>query len=73
MSYSGEDAILGPEIYSAIAEREKKEILVAVVLTSIDEVCRQKNGRCVEVLPISKFHESVLRSFRAWLVPTVGV
>lgn len=54
--------LLNPEVYTAIAEWEKREIPPAIVLTSIDEVCEL--GLPVET---DQFHEVVIRNFRTWL------
>lgn len=73
ISHCGTRAILGPEIYTAIAEWEKKEIPVAILLISIEEICRTGNSRCDEMIPLTKFQEAVSRNFRIWLAHTVGV
>lgn len=65
LSHSGEAMLLGPEIYTAIAEWEKREIPAAVVLFSIDEVYSQAaNGTNV---PVELFQDAVIRNFRMWL------
>lgn len=56
---------LGPEIYTTIAEWEKKEIPLPIVITSIDEVC---NGGNRTLESIDKLQMVVTRNFRTWLV-----
>lgn len=67
LSQSGGTAILGPEIYTAIAEWEKREIPAAIVLISIEEVCRHKMEGCGERVPVEMFQDAVIRNFRTWL------
>lgn len=57
--------VLGPEIYTTIAEWEKKEIPLPIVITSIDEVC---NGGNRTLESIDKLQTVVTRNFRTWLV-----
>lgn len=73
ISHSNGSAILGPEIYTAIAEWEKNEIPVAVVLISIDDVCRQADGCRDKQVPIGMIQEAVSRNFRTWLAHMVGI
>lgn len=58
--------VLGPEIYTAIAEWEKKEIPLPVVMISIDEVCggNDVNGTLAS---IDRLQSVVNKNFRIWL------
>lgn len=64
-------ALLGPEMYTAIAEWEKREIPAAIVLIAIDEVCKQSESHC-EAIEIDMFENVVIRNFRAWLAQGGG-
>lgn len=65
LSHNPEPVALGPEIYTAIAEWEKNEIPMAIVLISIDEICgRKKKIGCI---PVELIQETVLRNFQTWL------
>ena len=65
LSHTPEPGALGPEFYTAIAEWEKSEIPVAIVLISIDEVCRRRNGGGP---PVEIIQDAVIRNFQTWLV-----
>ena len=70
LSHSGQAVLLGPEIYTAIAEWEKREIPATVVLISIEEVYEQAaNGTNV---PVELFQDAVIRNFRTWLSSPSG-
>ncbi len=60
--------ILGPEIYTMIAEWEKKEIPLTVVLMSIDDVCTDNMDAGGIYESIDKLRIAVGRNFRIWLV-----
>ena len=64
---SGSNAVLGPDIYTAIAEWEKREIPITVVRKSIREVCGRKDESCNGNLPVDLFQSTVIRNFRQWL------
>lgn len=66
-SHSGNAAPLGPEIYTAIAEWEKLEIPAAIVLISIEEVCKQGAEGRGGILPVDAFQAAVSRNFAIWL------
>lgn len=70
---SGNNAVLGPEIYTAIAEWEKREIPVTVVLTSVREVCGGLDETLSAELPVGLFQDAVSRNFRQWLTTGNGV
>lgn len=57
--------LLGPEIYTAIAEWEKREIPAAIVLTSIEEV--YIDAEAWKDIPIEIVQDAVSRNFRMWL------
>ncbi len=61
-------SVLGPEIYTAIAEWEKKEIPFSLVIESIDEVCGDKREAASTVESIEKLQAVVNENFRIWLV-----
>lgn len=67
LSNSADTAVLGPEMYTAIAEWEKKQIPTAIVLISIDEVRMLVRGEFSEKLPVEMFQEVVARNFTTWL------
>ena len=60
-------AILGPEIYTAIAEWEKKEIPLPIVLASVDEFCDETGRLEGEFESIDIFKAVVNKNFRNWL------
>ena len=64
---SGSNAVLGPEVYTAIAEWEKREIPVTVVQKSIREVCGTRDENSEQELPVALFQRAVIRNFRQWL------
>lgn len=67
LSNSVDTAVLGPEMYTAIAEWEKKQIPTAIVLISIDEVKMLTRGDFGDELPVEMFQTVVLRNFTTWL------
>jgi len=66
LSHSLETGSLGPEYYTAIAEWEKREIPVAIVLISLDEVYSQ--GATLTSPSVELIQDTVNRNFRTWLV-----
>lgn len=60
-------AVLGPEIYTAIAEWEKKEIPFSLVIKSIDEVCGDKRKAASTLESIDRLQTVVAKNFRDWL------
>lgn len=58
--------LLGPEIYTAIAEWEKKEIPLPVVMISIDEVCGGNNVNGT-LASIDRLQSVVSKNFFIWL------
>jgi hypothetical protein len=68
LSHSGDAALLGPEIYTAIAEWEKREIPAAVVLSSIEEVYMHIAEAEGVNIPVEMFQDAVFRNFRTWLL-----
>jgi hypothetical protein len=60
-------SVLGPEIYTAIAEWEKREIPVAIVLISIEEVCCYEKDSFKGQVPVELVQSAVIRNFRTWL------
>lgn len=67
LSHSDRSAVLGPEVYTAIAEWEKSQIPVAIVLISIDEVCGTRADRLGEEISVDSVQMVVKRNFRTWL------
>ncbi|NOT46134.1 MAG: hypothetical protein HOP17_00085 [Acidobacteria bacterium] len=67
LSKSVDTAVLGPEMYTAIAEWEKKEIPAAIVMISIDEVRLLESSEFGEELPVEMFQSMVARNFTTWL------
>lgn len=65
LSHSSDSVLLGPEMYTAIAEWEKREIPEAVVLISIEEV--YTHGVSGTNVPVELFQDTVTRNFRTWL------
>lgn len=68
LSHSNCVSVLGPEIYTAIAEWEKKEIPLSLVIESIDEVCGDKREATSTVELIDRLQAAVNENFRIWLV-----
>ena len=62
-SQSGYRAVLGPELYTLIAEWEKREIPLPVITHSINAVC-DENG---ELASIGRFQDVVMDNFHFWL------
>ena len=67
LSHTRTSVVLGPELYTAIAEWEKREIPVAVVLISIDEVYRQASESFNERPPVEMLQDTVSKNFTTWL------
>lgn len=67
ISNSSDRTVLGPEMYTAIAEWEKKQIPAAIVLISIDEVRMLRKSRFGGELPVEMFQAVVARNFTTWL------
>lgn len=68
LSHTNCVSVLGPEIYTAIAEWEKKEIPLSLVMMSIDEFCEDKREATSSVELIDKLQAAVNENFRIWLV-----
>lgn len=68
LSRSDGVSILNPEIYTAIAEWEKKEIPLSLVIESIDEVCGDKREEPSTVESIDRLQAVVNENVRIWLV-----
>ncbi|MEO7672667.1 MAG: hypothetical protein ABIU09_01145 [Pyrinomonadaceae bacterium] len=62
--------VLGPEIYTAIAEWEKKEIPLPVVLISIDEICGGSEVNAA-MRSIDQLQIVVKKNFRIWLASDI--
>jgi hypothetical protein len=67
LSHTNCVSVLGPEIYTAIAEWEKKEIPLSLVIESIDEVCGDTREAAGTVESIDKLQAAVNENFRIWL------
>ena len=67
LSQTETGSVLGPEIYTAIAEWEKREIPLAVVMRSIEEVCGRAADANSGLIPVESFQEAVIGNFRSWL------
>lgn len=67
LSKSLDTTVLGPEMYTAIAEWEKREIPAAIVMISIDEVRMLKSDKFGDDLPVEAFQSVVTRNFLTWL------
>ena len=61
-------AILGPNDFATIAEWEKEEIPLALVLSSVDEICE---GSHEDALAIEVFEKKVNDDFEKWLLASV--
>jgi len=59
--------ILNPIDYVIIAEWEKQEIPLAIVLGSINEVCSNLHEKQVKIESIGYFQEAVKKNFKNWL------
>jgi hypothetical protein len=57
--------LLGPDIYTTIAEWEKKEIPLPIVIESIDEFWQDETDRRVKFA--ERLHGIVIAKFRNWL------
>jgi hypothetical protein len=68
LSHAENVCVLGPEIYTAIAEWEKREIPAAIVLISIEEVCSYEKNSFVDQVPVELVQAAVTRNFQTWLV-----
>jgi hypothetical protein len=68
LSHSEEKYILGPEVYTKIAEWEKLEIPTALVLQTIEDLCSgDRSGKALGQLPLDGIDEAVARDFSIWL------
>lgn len=67
LSQTESASVLGPEIYTAIAEWEKREIPLSVVKRSIEEVCGRAADANPGQIPVECFQEAVISNFRSWL------
>ena len=67
LSHSDPASILGPEIYTVIAEWEKKEIPLPVVMDSIDELCAEQDKTSSQLHSIGSVQAVVTKNFRNWL------
>ena len=59
--------ILSPADFSIIAEWEKQEIPLAVILRSIDDLCGEINDESSEIESIGYFKATVKQNFIDWL------
>ena len=59
--------ILSPADFATIAEWEKQEIPLGVILRSINEMCDDLSDADSKPKSISEFQSSVKRNFIAWL------
>ena len=66
-SHSGNPALLGPEVYTAIAEWEKHEIPREVVLNSIEEVYTETALGDRDHITVEAFQDAVFKNFTIWL------
>jgi hypothetical protein len=66
-SQSRSESVLGPEIYTVIAEWEKNEIPLPVVMASIGEFCEETGTLEVEPETVETFNAVVSRNFTNWL------
>ena len=67
LSHCPEMTFLGAADYTIIAEWEKEEIPIAVVLDSIKEICESLNGEHANIASISHFHSPVKIKLINWL------
>ena len=67
LSRCPEMTFLGAADYTIIAEWEKEEIPISVVLDSIKEVCENLNVERANIASISHFQDPVKGKFRNWL------
>ena len=65
---SGDVTILGPEVYTTIAEWEKKEIPLPVVMISIDQFCSENGVPAANSASIEALQAVVNQNFTTWLV-----
>ena len=66
-SRCGDTKILSPMDYVIVAEWEKEEIPLTVILDSINEVCDWLDGDAGKVESIGEFQPAVKQSFLNWL------
>ena len=66
LAMCGDQKILGPVDYATVAEWEKQEIPLAIVLDSIREVC-DKADDAAEIDSVGSFQNAVGKNFRTWL------
>ena len=60
-------SILGPEIYAMIAEWEKKEIPLAIVMNSLDEIYGETGQSSGDMESTDRLKSVVDKNFAAWL------
>lgn len=65
LAHQDNSGMLGPELYTAIAEWEKRDIPAGVVLCSIEELY-QNAANGIEI-PVEIFQAAVNRNFGLWL------
>ena len=66
-SRCGESKILSPMDYVIVAEWEKEEIPLAIVLAAINEVCDRLKIDHHLVESVSSFQEAIKQNFSVWL------
>lgn len=59
--------ILSPTDFTIIAEWEKQEIPLNVVLSSINKICDELAEKVVEVASVNEFRSSVKQHYIDWL------
>ena len=67
LSHSPGVSILDPMDYTIIAEWEKQEIPLAIVLAAIEEGCANCKEEPVKIESIAYFQEEIKKNFRSWL------
>ena len=65
---SGDVTILGPEVYTTIAEWEKKEIPLPIVMISIDQFCGENGTSAANSASMEALQAVVNQNFMTWLV-----
>ena len=61
---------LNPDDYTVIAEWEKQEIPLSVVLASINEACRELKSEAAGIDSLSCITQTVGKNFDIWLQET---
>ena len=59
--------ILSPTDFSIIAEWEKQEVPLAVILKSINEVCDEQNENDPQIGAVADIQDKVKQDFINWL------